>query len=42
MAMEVGNLQKEIDDITTKCANLEGMSIVMQETYLSQVRAFHW
>ena len=37
MAMEVGRLQKEIDDLTTKIANLEGMSLVLQETYLSQV-----
>ena len=41
MAMEVGRLQKEIDYLTTKSANLEEMSLVLQETYLAQVSTFH-
>ena len=37
MSMEVGRLQKQIDDETNKCANLQEMTSALQETYLSQV-----
>lgn len=37
MSVEVGRLQKQIDDETHKSANLQEMTLALQETYMSQV-----
>eukprot|EP00800_Vazella_pourtalesii_P002299 TRINITY_DN1210_c0_g1_i6.p1 TRINITY_DN1210_c0_g1~~TRINITY_DN1210_c0_g1_i6.p1 ORF type:complete len:380 (-),score=126.61 TRINITY_DN1210_c0_g1_i6:1100-2239(-) len=38
MSVEVGRLQKQIDDETHKSANLQEMTLALQETYMSQVK----
>ena len=37
MSMEVGRLQKQIDDETHRTANMQEMNSALQETYLAQV-----